>query len=274
MLIRKFAGRGTGVGLSKWAPGFFPIPRDPSFAQVRAYLDFEGGFALNVADMVAADVAGRFQKAAFAVASSWFIERRMIRTTGSPVVGGMAGLNTVEREEVSKMLALREQAGLPQYPNGQENNNLLRIPSNTASPPIDPLLQTASHTAHHSYPSPNPSRHIIPQSQGSPHGSSFSPSPFLDDRLPVPASIPVSVPLLSLYADDVPQTLPSSVGSETQATRFRRSLSSTASIESLSTVLTPTVMTPTTLGGGLELPVPGMGRWGHGFGKGNDDEYL
>jgi hypothetical protein len=152
----------------------------------------------------------------------------------------------------------------------------------SSSPPIDPLLQVqTTQQRHHTHPrthhspiqdsSPLHLPHSLSQAT-SPHPT-FTSGPYIDEPLPV--SVPVSVPILSLYTDDTTNTTPVTASSE-RATGFRRSLSSTASLDSLSTVLTPTVLTPTSMGTGLPLPVPGMGMGG-GMGrwaKGDEDEYF
>lgn len=284
MMIKRFGGR-----MGRWAAGWFPIPRDPPFTLVSAYFEPAGAFAMNVSDVIPTDIARRFQKAVASVASMNLLDKRMARMSypnSSPMMGTgeteeMGPLTAAEKEEVSKVLNLREQSGMSRDTFTQDSHRTGSNGRSTSSPPIDPLLQiqTTQHRhlihprTHHS-PAQNSSPIHLPHSLSHPVASlpTFTSGSYIDEPLPV--SVPVSVPILSLYTDDASTLTPVTASSE-KGPGFRRSMSSTTSLESLSAVLTP-VLTPTSMGMGLPLPMPGMGmgssmgRWA----KGDEDEYL
>ncbi|KAF2714538.1 ankyrin [Pleomassaria siparia CBS 279.74] len=107
LLVSKFRGR-THPG---WHGRYFPISSEPTtLAQVLLYTSQNAGFAAESQRMMPEDARPSFQRAAFGVASSNFLDALTNRVRETD-----AGLTSQEIDELRHVIVLRKAYGLPAY---------------------------------------------------------------------------------------------------------------------------------------------------------------
>lgn len=113
-LVAKLKGRLNRVVYDEtftWSDSYFPIPHEPTFAQVQVYNGQDAGFNANVEQMLQEDVRNVFQRACFSVASMNFLNAQTMRAKMAQPLQLTVG----ERDEIYQVVAQRERLGLPEY---------------------------------------------------------------------------------------------------------------------------------------------------------------
>ncbi|KAL5417366.1 hypothetical protein PMIN06_010329 [Paraphaeosphaeria minitans] len=178
-LVAKIKGRQPRVIYDDtfvWTTGYFPVPDEPTWAQVQMYAGHNGDFNANLERMIPEDVRAVFQKACFSVASINFLNIATLRAKMShplPLTG-------MQKDEIYQAVAQRQACGLPVYSFDQDFVMLLLKP-NTA--PILPTFPTSNSPAMDSFllphqtPIPSTAAHDQPPILASSTTFRFNPSP-------------------------------------------------------------------------------------------------
>ncbi|KAF2465771.1 ankyrin [Lindgomyces ingoldianus] len=208
-LIAKYQGRypqhKAACEISRWTEGYFPIPKDPTLVQVSGYGEQYGDFATNCERLLPKDVCPAFQRAAFSVASRYFLNSATERAKMTKELR----LTTSEKDEIHHVITMRQAAGLPEYRFDQGFVMSLLMPSS------------------------NPTRTstVDFSDMASPSNSIYDPLNLLPSRLPI-------LSLLSTTLPNPPTPLIVTSPAATVTVR-RASVSSTSSSESAHSFFVP-----------------------------------
>jgi len=140
-LVAKIKGRQPRIVYDvtfTWSEGYFPIPDEPTWAQVQCYNGQNGDFNANLERMVPDDVRAVFQRACFSVASGHFLDAATLRTKMlHPLPPTLS-----QKDEIYQAVAQRQEAGLPAYTFDQDFVMILLKPQMT--PILTNYLTTVS----------------------------------------------------------------------------------------------------------------------------------
>ncbi|KAF2448121.1 ankyrin [Karstenula rhodostoma CBS 690.94] len=177
-LIAKIKGRQPRVVYDDtfmWTSGYFPIPDEPTWAQVQMYSGQNGDFNANLSRMIPEDARLAFQKACFSVASINFLNTATLRAKMSHPLPPTA----THKDEIYQAVAQRQACGLPVYTFDQDFVMLLLKPNMA---PILPTFPTSHAHAEEPFLLPHQtpiasSAHDAPPVLASSTPFRFNPSP-------------------------------------------------------------------------------------------------
>lgn len=127
-MVAKIKGRQPRVVYDDtymWASGYFPIPNEPTLAQVHMYTEQNGDFNTNLERMIPEDVRSVFRRACFSVASINFLNTATMR---AKMAHPLAPTN-LQKDEIHQVVAQRQAYGLPAYNFDQDFVMLLLKPN-------------------------------------------------------------------------------------------------------------------------------------------------
>lgn len=110
LLVSRFQGTCSNPTLPGWSDGLFPIPQEPSATQVQQYNGQNPDFEASMQRMLPEDVISSFRDAAFSVAS-----RRYLDSLTSKGLTLGEGLTPGQREEMQRIITMRQARGLSDY---------------------------------------------------------------------------------------------------------------------------------------------------------------
>jgi len=192
VLVAKFRGGHHQI----WHEQYFPIPTEPTLAQVLLYSGQSGGFTATTHRLMPEDVRTHFQRAAFSVASTNFLDAITHRVKMAPD----HRLSGQECDELRHMIELRQASFLPPYAFDQEVIlNLLAPPTQSQIPTSQPHTTIPSIL---NASSPVSTTILLPDTM---------PGPPLAFPITLDPNLPTPIPL------DTPQTHPPSLSRRSSA---------------------------------------------------------
>ncbi|KAF2875164.1 ankyrin repeat-containing domain protein [Massariosphaeria phaeospora] len=135
VLLSKFKGRYPQFthGMNYvWTEGRFPIPSEPTLAQVTWYSGLNAEFRSDMQQMLPADITTPFQKAVLNAASTSYLESFAHRAHMINTLGFTAN----EREDLRRVILLRQAEGINDFKCDEQILMALLLPQSVISQPM------------------------------------------------------------------------------------------------------------------------------------------